>query len=186
MACSERLHGSLLVLLSFLYIAYSIQIVILCEPNHPMLLEEGWEPLTSLTLPHICACPKPGFGFPMPYVLILFCVCLLNLRLEVTGESFFFTSFYSTTIFALVFRTLLNFLALKIYQVHFFGQVLHFLIHVYENIYENRLFEHSRFDSKILSFYSFFIQVFSLMMGKMVPDLTRAIDRTTNLSIIFS
>jgi len=29
-------------------------------------------PLTSLTLPHICACPKPGPGFPKSYVVVSF------------------------------------------------------------------------------------------------------------------
>ena len=29
-------------------------------------------PLTSLTSPHCCACPKSGPEFPMPYVMVLF------------------------------------------------------------------------------------------------------------------
>ena len=27
-------------------------------------------PLTSLILPHLCACPSPGPGFPVPYIMI--------------------------------------------------------------------------------------------------------------------
>ena len=27
-------------------------------------------PLTSLTLPHLCACPNPGTGFPSSYVVV--------------------------------------------------------------------------------------------------------------------
>ena len=29
-------------------------------------------PLTGLTLPHLCACPKPGPGFPTSYVMVFF------------------------------------------------------------------------------------------------------------------
>jgi hypothetical protein len=28
--------------------------------------------LTGLTLPHFCACPKPGPGFPTSYVVVFF------------------------------------------------------------------------------------------------------------------
>ena len=38
--------------------------------------------LTGLTLPHFCACPKPGSGFPRPYVMFFFIV-LNGLRSEV-------------------------------------------------------------------------------------------------------
>ena len=31
-------------------------------------------PLTGVTPPHVCACPKPGPGFPMSYVLVFFFV----------------------------------------------------------------------------------------------------------------
>jgi hypothetical protein len=31
-----------------------------------------WRPLTSLTLPHFCACPKPGPGDPIPYAGVFF------------------------------------------------------------------------------------------------------------------
>ena len=40
-----------------------------------MLLEiqstekDGWNPITGLTLPQLCACPKPEHGFPT------FCGC---------------------------------------------------------------------------------------------------------------
>ena len=27
---------------------------------------------TGLTLPRLCACPKPGFGFPTSYVLVFY------------------------------------------------------------------------------------------------------------------
>jgi len=27
-------------------------------------------PLTDLTPPHFCTCPKPGLEFPMPYVMV--------------------------------------------------------------------------------------------------------------------
>ena len=36
---------------------------------------------------------------------------------------------------------------------------------------------------KIIYFYNFFAQVISLTAGNMVPSLTRAMDRTTNLKI---
>ena len=42
-------------------------------------------PLTDLTLPQFCACPKPGPEFPMSYVMVLFCVQWL----EVRGDSSF-------------------------------------------------------------------------------------------------
>jgi hypothetical protein len=29
-------------------------------------------PLTSLTLPHFCVCPKPGLGFPTSYYAVVF------------------------------------------------------------------------------------------------------------------
>jgi len=31
-------------------------------------------PLTGLTLPHSCACPKPGTGFPMSCIVVSFFV----------------------------------------------------------------------------------------------------------------
>ena len=31
-------------------------------------------PLTGLTTPHVCACPKPRHGFPTVYVAVFFCV----------------------------------------------------------------------------------------------------------------
>ena len=31
-------------------------------------------PLTSLTLPHCCAFPKPGPGLPKPYVVVFFVI----------------------------------------------------------------------------------------------------------------
>jgi len=30
-------------------------------------------PLTGLTLPHVCACPRPGSGFQTSYVVIFLC-----------------------------------------------------------------------------------------------------------------
>ena len=47
-------------------------------------------------------------------------------------------------------------------------------------------FAHSKSGSKIVDFYTFFIQVISLSKVKLVPGLARAMGRTTNLSIIFS
>jgi hypothetical protein len=35
---------------------------------------EDWIPLTGLTPPHFCACPKPGPEFPTSYVVGFFCV----------------------------------------------------------------------------------------------------------------
>ena len=32
--------------------------------------QEGWIPLIGLTLPHFCACPKPGPGIPISYVVV--------------------------------------------------------------------------------------------------------------------
>ena len=49
----------------------------------------------------------------------------------------------------------------------------------------NRPFTHSCFDSKIM-FLNILIRVISLMTGKMVPGITRALQRITNLSIILS
>ena len=39
-----------------------------------VLMEQdgGGISLTSLTLPHFCACPKPGPGFLMSYVVVFF------------------------------------------------------------------------------------------------------------------
>ena len=42
---------------------------------------EDCDPLTGLTLPHICACPKPGHEFPTSYVVDLF--MFSDLRCEV-------------------------------------------------------------------------------------------------------
>jgi hypothetical protein len=43
----------------------------------------SWLPLTSLTLPHCCACPKPRPGFPMSCVMHdLFCVQGVKLRCD--------------------------------------------------------------------------------------------------------
>jgi hypothetical protein len=39
-------------------------------------------PLNGLTLPHFCACPKPGPGFPTFYVMTVFFV-FTELRREV-------------------------------------------------------------------------------------------------------
>ena len=47
-------------------------------------------------------------------------------------------------------------------------------------------FAHSQFDFKLLCFYPFYIQVISLTTVKMVHGLARAMERATNLSIIFS
>jgi hypothetical protein len=41
----------------------------------------------------------------------------------------------------------------------------------------NRPFAHSEFDSKILHFSTFFIQVNSAETGKMVPNLEREMER---------
>ena len=35
-------------------------------------LSKGRIPLTGLTKPHLCACPKPGHRFPTPYVVVIF------------------------------------------------------------------------------------------------------------------
>ena len=39
-------------------------------------------PYTSLTLPHFCACPKPGPGFPKSYDVGFFSVQWISLRWE--------------------------------------------------------------------------------------------------------
>ena len=54
----------------------------------------------------------------------------------------------------------------------------------YLNFY-NRPFAHSQFDSKIIHFYTFFSQVISLTTCKVVSSLARAMEKTTNLRIIF-
>ena len=46
----------------------------------------------------------------------------------------------------------------------------------------NKNFAHYRFDSQFIRFYSFFIQIISFMMDKMVPGLAKAM----NFRIIFS
>jgi hypothetical protein len=50
----------------------------------------------------------------------------------------------------------------------------------------NRSFAKFPFNSKIISFFHFFLGVISLMPGKIVPVLARATERTNNLNIIFS
>ena len=44
--------------------------------NFKVLYQEGrvWIPLTVLTLPHFCACPKSGLGFPTSSVMVFFYV----------------------------------------------------------------------------------------------------------------
>jgi hypothetical protein len=42
----------------------------------------------------------------------------------------------------------------------------------------NRPFAHSRFDSKIIHFYTFFIKVISLTMGKIAPSQARVLEDT--------
>jgi len=37
-------------------------------------------PLTDLTQPHFCACPKPGLGLSMLYVFVFFCVQWFDVR----------------------------------------------------------------------------------------------------------
>jgi hypothetical protein len=39
-------------------------------------------PLTGLTLPHVCACPKKGPGFQTSYVVVFFCIQWVQLRWE--------------------------------------------------------------------------------------------------------
>ena len=41
-------------------------------------------PLICLSLPHSCACPKPGPGFPMSYVMVFFVSSV-----KVRGDSLF-------------------------------------------------------------------------------------------------
>jgi len=37
--------------------------------------KEGWGvPLSGLTPPHVCACPKPEPGFPSSYVVVFLCL----------------------------------------------------------------------------------------------------------------
>ena len=50
----------------------------------------------------------------------------------------------------------------------------------------NRHFENYRFDYKIIHFYTFFMQVISLMTGKMVHSVATVMERKTNLSKQFS
>ena len=44
-----------------------------------------WIPLTNLTPPHCCACPKSGPRFPLAYVMVFFCVQWFEVR-----KSYFF------------------------------------------------------------------------------------------------
>ena len=39
---------------------------------YPHIFTLVGHPLTDLTLPQLCACPKPGHGFQMPYVMFFF------------------------------------------------------------------------------------------------------------------
>ena len=48
--------------------------------NPKIIQERVGIPLTALTLPHFCACLKPGPGFPLPKVLVFFCVQLFEVR----------------------------------------------------------------------------------------------------------
>ena len=41
---------------------------------------EGLDPLTSLTLPHVCACPKQRPGFPTSYVMVFFFIFVYDLK----------------------------------------------------------------------------------------------------------
>jgi hypothetical protein len=41
------------------------------------------DPLTGLTPPYVCACPKPGPGFPTSYVVVFWGVQWVQLRWEV-------------------------------------------------------------------------------------------------------
>jgi len=47
-------------------------------------------------------------------------------------------------------------------------------------------FAHFGFDFEFVHFYTVFIRAMSFSMGKLVPGLGRTMERTTNLSIIFS
>jgi hypothetical protein len=53
-------------------------------------------------------------------------------------------------------------------------------------VYCYRPFPHSPLDSKIMCFYSFYYMSYFPCDVKMVPGLSRAMDMTMNLSIIFS
>ena len=67
----------------------------------------------------------------------------------------------------------------------FIGYDIYFL-HLQKLSTFNRSFVHSRFDSKIMFLYLFFIRVISLYMtGKMAPVLARIMEETTNLTTIF-
>jgi hypothetical protein len=50
-------------------------------------------PLTGLTLPHLCASPKPGPGFPMSYVMIFSIFIIYNLMFfwlfQLDGSQFY-------------------------------------------------------------------------------------------------
>ena len=37
-------------------------------------------PLTSLSMPHFCVCPKSGPGFPTSYVMVFVCAQLAKMR----------------------------------------------------------------------------------------------------------
>jgi hypothetical protein len=39
-------------------------------------------PITSLTLSHLCACPKLGPRFPASYVMVFFCVQWVEVRID--------------------------------------------------------------------------------------------------------
>ena len=42
-------------------------------------------PLTDLTPPHLCACPKPGPGFPMSHVVVFLCWWEMDCFVDIVG-----------------------------------------------------------------------------------------------------
>jgi hypothetical protein len=50
------------------------QFILLVESKQGFLTFKRFGiPLTGLTLPHFCACPKPGTGFPTSYAMVFVC-----------------------------------------------------------------------------------------------------------------
>ena len=51
---------------------------------------DGWSQFTGLTLPHFCACPKPGPGFPKQDGVVFFFLFFFAKWFEVKGGCSFY------------------------------------------------------------------------------------------------
>ena len=65
----------------------SLQVLIICLYMHcrwrsSYQVGRTWIPLTGLTLPRLCAYPKPTSCFPMSYVVVFFCVQWVKMRCD--------------------------------------------------------------------------------------------------------